>query len=376
MKIAICARTWDESGGIGVYTRNLIFNLLRLDRKNRYVLFYANAAHVGQFSGQDNVEEVYVPFRKRLGGAQLATLVWDQISVPWQARKRDVDIIFHAKFAVPLLTSRKTVMVLHGTERFFYPQFSSASDILFFRTIYPQYLRKASAIISVSECARADILNLMSLAPEKVNTIYLAPAPIFKVINEKQTLAPVRLKYGISDSFILYVGHIYPGKNIGGLLEAFAMVRRKYDLKLVIAGGYRWKYQKDLRLIEQLGLEKHVQLLGFVTAEDLVGLYNMATLTVFPSFYESFGLTNVEANACGCPLVTSSAGGSPEAAGDAAIYVNPNETESIAHGMFQVLEDQQLRNELIAKGLENVKRFSWQNTAWRTLQVLESLGRR
>jgi len=374
MKIAICARTWDESGGIGVYTRNLVSNLLRLDRRNRYVLFYSNASHIGQFSEYDNVDEVYVPSRRRLIGAQLATLVWDQVAAPWHARKHNADVIFHAKFAIPLLTRRKTVMVLHGTERFFYPQFSNPGDMLFFRTVYPWYLKRSTAIIAVSNRGREDIIKQLDIDPGKVTTVHLAISPVFRVIDDVDLLEAVRRKYQLPQRFILHVGHIYPGKNFGTLLRAFARVREEADICLVNVGTPRRKYSGDLDLIQRLGLEAHVILSGYAPQEDLVAFYNLAELVAFPSVYESFPAIPLEANACGCPVVTSPTGGTPESAGEAALYVDPKDETGLCKAILRVLADQDLREDLVGKGFENVKGFSWEKTASRTLAVLESLG--
>lgn len=374
MKIAVCARTWDEQGGIGVYTRNLLSQLVKLDRRNEYVIFYRDPIHVGQFSHYENVTEVHVPYRKRLLGGQIATLIWDQVSTLRCARQHDVDVIFHAKFAIPLFTKRKTVMVLHGTERFFYPQFSNAGDMLFFHTVYPYYLKRASAIIAVSNRAREDIIAQLNIDPSKVITVHLAISPIFRKIENATLLDDVRKKYKLPDRFILHVGHVYPGKNFGRLLRAFSRVREHTDIKLVNVGTPRRKYSGDLSLIRELQLDPHVQLAGYVPYEEIAALYNLAEVVAFPSIYESFGLPVLEAQACGCPLVTSNTGGIPEVAGDAAIFIEPGDIESIAAGILRALEDEPLRNKLIARGLKNVARFSWTTAAQETLAALQRLS--
>jgi len=365
MKIGICVRTWGERGGIGSYTRSVVSKIVELDQKNDYLLFYSEQKYAGTFRNHANVRDIVVSSKNKL--------LWDQISVPLLAQKEKVDVIFHTKFSVPLLSPKKTVMVLHGTERFYYPDFHPKSDRIYFRTIYPQYLKRASVIIAVSDRARLDILDLLKLEPAKVKTVYLAADPIFRVLEDEEYLDNIQKKYSLTERFILYVGHIYPGKNVGRLFRAFAKIRKNHPVGLVVAGTYRWKYQKEMGLIDELNLNEHVHLAGHVPPEDLVGLYNLAELTVFPSFYESFGIPNVEANACGCPLVTSCTGGSIEAAGDAAIYIDPLDVDEIADAMERVLTDEALRSDLIEKGFRNAKRFSWEKTAKMTLEVLESI---
>lgn len=366
MRIGVCVRTWGEKGGIGVYSRSLLEAMVPLEPRHHYCLFFQDGRHLGRFRGHDNVTEIHVPAPDKWS--------WDQVAVPRRAAREKVDVIFHTKFAVPLFTRRKTVMVLHGSERFVYPQFSTRTDILFFRTIYPFYLRRATAIISVSENARRDIIRFLGIDPEKIRTIHLAPSEGFRRIEDRSVLEGVRRKYSLPGRFILNVGLIYPGKNIPNLLRALKLVRRQEDVKLVIAGTGKRMYRREMALIHDLGLDDAVVLPGYVPHEDLVGVYNLAGAVAFPSFYESFPAIPLEANASGCPVVISRTGGSPEAAGDAARYVDPLDVEGMARAILEVLTDPALREEMIRRGFENVRRFSWPKTARQTLDLLESLA--
>jgi len=285
-----------------------------------------------------------------------------------------VDVIFHMKFAIPLFTRCKTVMVLHGTERFIHPEHHQAGDLWFFRTIYPQYLKRASAILAVSERGRQDIVEKLNLDPDKIKTINLAGDPAFRLIQDEKLLDDTKKKYQLPERFIVYVGHIYPGKNVGRLFQAFAKVRKEHDIKLVMVGGLRWGYEEDLKLLESLGIEEHVKRLGFVPLEDVVALYNLAEMTAFPSMYESFPAIPLDANVCGCPVVTSPTGGTPESAGDAAVYVKPTDVDDIARGICRVLSEPELRRDLVEKGFVNAKKFSWELTAEKTLAALRTLA--
>jgi glycosyltransferase involved in cell wall biosynthesis len=363
VRIGICARTWGENGGIGVYTRSVIPSMLDLDARNEYHILYSNKAHLGSLKGTDRVREVHLPAKGKW--------MWDQWAVPRYAHREKLDVIFHTKFAIPFLARCKTAMVLHGTERFVHPEFHQSADLWFFKTVYPQYLKRASLIIAVSRRAKEDIISYMGINPGKVKVAYLATDPIFRFIGDPEQLELVSAKYNLPRRFILFAGHIYPGKNFGRLLEAFSTVRKDMDIHLVVAGGMRWKYQNDLNAIETLGLKKSVHFAGYVPQNELVAFYNLAAATVFPSHYESFGLPNIESNACGCPLITSRTGGMPEAAGDAAMYVDPLDVADIANAIVRVLTDEDLRQSLIAKGYENAARFSWKKTARATLDALE-----
>ena len=368
MRIGVCLRTWGEKGGIGVYSRNVLRSMLPLGRQHEFVLFYSEPSHLGQFGDQPNAREVQLKAPDKW--------TWDQVAVPFHSWREKLDVVFHTKFAIPLVSPCPTAMVLHGSERFVFPEFSHRSDILFFRTIYPFYLRNASAILSVSENARKDIIRFLHIDPAKVHTIHLAQSATFHPVTGPERLAAVRKQYALPERFILNVGLIYPGKNIPNLLDALKLVRaQEGDVRLVIAGTGKRMYRRDLEMIQQTGLKDAVLMPGYIPHEDLSAVYSLARAVVFPSFYESFPAIPLEANACGCPVVTSRTGGTPEAAGDAALYVDPTDVPGIAEATLRILRDDALRADLIRKGFENVKRFSWEKTALGTLQVLESLGR-
>jgi glycosyltransferase involved in cell wall biosynthesis len=366
MKIAICARSSGEKGGIGVYTRSLLDSMLPLASNHEFVVFYSNRKDIGRFRHLSNVQEILVPAK--------AKLLWDQVVTPYHAAKQGVDLIFHPKMSVPLVTKAKTVLVLHGSERFVYPRFSHKSDLLYFQTLYRLYMKRATAIISVSHNAAKDLIRFWNIDPCKVTTVHLAPASDFRKLDDCTALEAVRCKYNLPQRFILNVGLIYPGKNIPNLLRALKRVREHEDVQLVLAGTGRRLYQDDLKQIRDLGLEDYVCLPGYIPHEDLVAVYNLAEVVAFPSFYESFGLISLEAMACGRPVVVSRTGGAPEAAGDAGFYVDPTDEVSIADAILRVLTDATLRQELIEKGFRNVKRFSWEKAARESLDVFRSVA--
>jgi len=339
--------------------------MLPLASQHEFVLFYSDKAHLGRFVHLPNVHEIFVPAKTKL--------LWDQMVTPYYGAKHGVDLIFHPKMSVPLLTSAKTVLVLHGSERFVYPQFSHKSDMLYFRTLYRIYMKRATAIISVSHNAAKDLVRYLNVDPSKVTTVHLAQAPYFRRINDCASVESVRRKYNLPNRFILNVGLIYPGKNIPSLLRALKRVREQEDIKLVLVGTGRRLYEDDLRQVHDLGLQEHVLLPGYVTHEDLVAIYNLAEAVAFPSFYESFPAIPLEAMACGCPVVTSPTGGTREAAGDAALYVDPTDESGLAQAVLRVLTEPKLRGELREKGFRHAKRFSWEQTARKTLETLESL---
>jgi glycosyltransferase involved in cell wall biosynthesis len=183
----------------------------------------------------------------------------------------------------------------------------------------------------------------------------------------------VRQAYQLPERFILWTGQIYPPKNLGRLLEAFARVKDKIPHKLVIAGEERWRAKGDLELTERLGLKDRVYFTGWVSHDDLPAFYNLADLFVFPSLYEGFGIPLLEAMACGCPVLTSTTGTPPEVVDGAGYLIDPIEVDDIAAGICETLSNPGRRKAMTEKGLEQVKDFSWEKRARQTLKVIESV---
>ena len=229
-------------------------------------------------------------------------------------------------------------------------------------------------VIAVSNRARKDISIYAGADPNKVKTVYLGPDDRFRKALSKDLLKTIKQKYNLPDRFILNVGLIYPGKNIKNILQAYAKLHKKIPQKLVVAGDLRWKYEDQLKPLDEYHLHDDVIFPGWVAHEDLPAFYQMADLFLFPSIYESCPIALLEAMASGCPVVTSNTGGTPEIAGDAAILLDPNDPEAIAAAVHSVLTDAQLREALIRKGVEQSKRFSWERCARETLELFESLN--
>ena len=367
MTIGVMLRTMHEKQGIGVYTQNLMNHLLPLDQHNEYVLFYRNPEFLGQYAQYPNVREKLVTAPNKL--------IWDQVKIPLAVKREGVDLIFHTKFTVPIFTRAKSVMVLHGSEWYVYPQFSERMDILYIKLMMPIYHRRAAAVISVSNRAKEDMNHYVAVHKDKIKTVYLAPDPRFRQDVNGDVLRTTRDKYNLPEKFIFNAGGIYPGKNIKRVLMAYANIRHKIPHKLVLAGVLRRKYHDELKPIQEYGLEDDVVFPGWIPQKDMPALYKLADLFLFPSFYESCSVALLEAMASGCPIVTTNTGGTPEIIGDSAILLDPMDTDGIAEAVERVLSNRQLRQELVDKGLKQSQRFSWEKCARETLSVLEHVGR-
>jgi len=223
-------------------------------------------------------------------------------------------------------------------------------------------------ILTISGYSKQDIVKQFRVAPDKVVVTHLAASPTFRTISVQEILK-VKQRYGL-DSYILTVGTLEPRKNMIRLLQAFALLRQSgFSYQLVHAGPRGWLFDDILAEVDRLQLQDSVRFLGRVSLEDLVGLYNAATVLVYPSLYEGFGLPVLEAMACGCPVVTSNTSSLPEVVGEAGIMVDPYDVQQLMDAIQKVLEDKALAQDMRQQGLERASLFSWQRCAQETLDA-------
>ncbi|MFW5870862.1 MAG: glycosyltransferase family 4 protein [Verrucomicrobiota bacterium] len=365
MRIGIMLRTIDEKQGIGIYTINLIEEILNLDRKNKYVLFYKTKEHLGRFAGHTNVKEALIK-----GGNKL---IWDQVKIPLALRREQVDLLFHTKFTLPFLVHCKTVMSIHGASWFVHPELYGKMDVAYIKTVMPLYCRKADFIVSNSKVTTNDYLRLMPVTAGKIRTIHLGYNANFKVIEDPHILEAARKKYALPGKFILWVGKYDPRKNFDNLIKAYKLMRRDTDCRIALAGIGCEKYVEEYGLAEDVK-NGYIKILGWVDHGDLPALYNLAWCMLFPSVYEEFGIPTCEAMACGCPPLVSNTGALPEIAGEAGILVKPFDPEDIAAKAREIWESHDLREKQRSLALKRAKAFNWRQCAEKTLSVFEEVG--
>lgn len=366
MKIGVMLRGFDEKQGTGIYSQNLMDHILPLDKNNEYILFYRNPKFLGRYSRYSHVREKLVNASNKA--------IWDQVKIPIEAVREKVDIIFNTKFSVPLFTRIKTVCVLHGSAWYIDPQSYKKLDLFYIKMILPIYHRKADMVISVSNQAKEDMSIYTGANPNKFKTVYSAPDDRFFQETDEDTLQEVTDRYKLPERFILNVGSISRGKNIKTMLQAYGQLHKRLPHKLVIAGIPGYHNSDELAPIEEYGLQDSVIFPGWVPQQDMPSFYKLADLFLLPSWYESCSVALLEAMASSCPIVTSNTGGTPELTGNAAILVNPSDPDAIANSVYNVLMDEQYRQQLIRYSREQSMQFSWETCAKGTLAVLESLN--
>ena len=372
MRIGIMMRSADEAGGIGVYARNIVEELLKLDQKNQYVLFYKSDKHYGRYKEFANCHEILLPGKNKA--------IWDQFTIPSAAKKEKIDLIFNPKFTVPLFTKCKTMMVVHGADWFVppYDEVYTTIDNFYIKKVMPLYFKKADYVSSVSDYSTDGFVNAFPWCKDKIKTIYFGPNKIFKPVTDAQLLADVRKKYNLPEKFILSVIRYDHGarntrKNFKGMAEAFALYRKMGGKeKFVVVGRDCDLYAKEYDL-KSLGIEKDVIFTGLVPQIDLPAFYSLAKLYLYTTIIEAFPIPTTEAMACGCPIVTSNSTGLAELTHGVSLAVDPLDSEAIAGAIKTVLDNEKLQQEMREKGFERSRIFSWPKCAEETLQIFEKL---
>ena len=279
---------------------------------------------------------------------------------------KDVDLVHFPYFepfflALPIYKKYKTVVTVHDLTPIIFPEAFPRGIKGELKWQMQRFsLKKTNAIITDSNSSQKDIIKRVGVSQPKVDVVYLAAGEVFKRLESKSSiLNKTKNKYGLPDKFILYVGDVTWNKNLPRLLDAV----KEADLPIVMVGKnlVSENYDKlnpwnhDLNRVWELSKENNkIIRLGFVPDEDLVSIYNLATVFIMPSLYEGFGLPILEAMACGCPVITSKEGSLPEVAGKGAYFVDAYNMEDIKNGIKNVFSDEKLQEELSIKGFENV----------------------
>jgi glycosyltransferase involved in cell wall biosynthesis len=253
---------------------------------------------------------------------------------------------------------------------FLYPQLHTRAKRIFFPLAIRLSARNTQAIIANSENTRQDTMRILGIPPDRIVTTQLGVDQKFRLIDDSVELERVRRKYDLPERFILYVGLVEPRKNVPLLIRAYKnLVDQGSALPLVIVGRFGWNYEAVFDQIEKLAIKERMQFTGYVPGEDLPFIYNLASLSVYPTQYEGFGFPALEAMACGVPVITSAVSSLPEIVGDSGILVPPDDEDALTKAIVTVLNNPDLHAELARKGPIRAARFTWEQTAKQTLQV-------
>jgi glycosyltransferase involved in cell wall biosynthesis len=395
MRIGIDARFYGPLGkGLGRYTQKLIENLEKVDLKDQYVIFLR----------KENFD-LYQPKNPHFSKV-LADYPWysvtEQILMPVKIRRSKVSLMHFPHFNVPIFYKGKFVVTIHDLILLQFPTIKATtlSPLMYsikqagYKFVIRHAVKRAKKVITVSNYTKKELIKYFGLDPDKIVVTYEAcdtshnsefpPTADQPQAGRIQNSEPLK-KFGISKSYLLYIGNAYPHKNLEGLLLAFKKLIKEYklDLQLVLVGKEDYFFRKLKEKVKKLNLPAYgwsaeggkspVVFPGFVSDEGLQVLYRNALLYVFPSFCEGFGLPPLEAQAQGLPVVASNSSSLPEILEDTVEYFNPHKIDEMAKVIAKVVNNEGLRNKLKEKGLEHVKKFSWEKCARETLKAYKSV---
>lgn len=393
------------------YSYQLLKALAKIDRRNGYLVYLRPGNNIKTSEWPKNFQFSILNFQ----------FLWTQGGLAWNTFRDDLDVLFVPAHTLPVIRKPglKTVVTVHDLGAEYLPSMHQLKQRLYLNLMTHYQLKSATSLVAVSRATKDDLIKRVGIKANKISVVYEGfDKDLFKPVKNGLLVNSLKKFDLVSGSFFLFVGTIQPRKNLERVIKAFAKFlenfgRQSHSLarqhkrsavakatsdtladaplglaafgdslpSLIIVGQKGWLSDEIYQLPKKLGmsrrlapsaLENRVKFLGYVSDKDLPALYSGAIALVFPSLFEGFGLPILEAQACGCPVITSNLSSMPEVAGDGAILVDPYSLDDIVKGMIRI-KNQELRIKLVEAGFENVKRFSWEKCARETLNVLEGL---
>jgi glycosyltransferase involved in cell wall biosynthesis len=363
-----------QRAGIGNYVRRLVDAILEQDSANKYTLLTSGRpTQERMFPTAENVRgrSMYIPDR-------YLNIIWYRWRLPLYANyfSGQVDIYHGPDFALPPTSKKlRKVVTVHDLAFLDYPAYAVPELAAYLKKVVPAAVEAADVVCTVSSEVSRSLIKHFQTPREKLTVIPNGVSPYFQRINDPVLLGATAHKYGLKHPLVLGVGTLEPRKNHSGLIKAFYQAQKKAGgpAMLALAGGKGWLYDETRQLVEELKLEKRVKFLGRVSDLELVTLYSLADVFAFPSFAEAFGVPPLEAMACGAPVITSSTSSLPEVVGDAALLIDPHNSDELSHAITRILENQELQEELRQKGYARVKQYTWTESARKMLSVYQQL---
>jgi glycosyltransferase involved in cell wall biosynthesis len=361
--------------GSGQYLTNLIKALAEVDNHNDYILLGPQPTSHAENSPLPYQVYPVAGFARRT--ENIEKVFWEQLTCPAAARAIKADLLHVPYFAPPLIPRIPTVVTIQDIISLRLPAYRATGKVQMYMNLVARAAHRASMVITISQHARQDIIDMLHIPSERIRVIYQAVGEEYQPVTNQEQIKAARMRYGLGERYIFYIGGLDQRKNVPQLVRAFAHLQAQIGdphLQLFISGNpdkQKGPLFPDPRPVAaDLGMSGQI-IYRFVEEEDKPAIYSGASLFVFPSIYEGFGLPPLEAMACGTPVVCSNRTSLPEVVGDAAITVDPDDTHALMDAIRRVLTDEALHTDLCARSLERAKQFSWHKTAQDTLAVYE-----
>jgi glycosyltransferase involved in cell wall biosynthesis len=367
-----------QIGGIETYLRHLVKHLAHVDRRNRYTLFVTGQNRHLFANLPDNFDLVQIS-QLPPGPFIVARLMHKLDLLPayaaHQMQRYPLDVLHYPGSTIDQRTIKiPCVLTLHDLQHEYFPAFFDKQTLQWRQKEYPASIAKARKIITVSNFTRQTIIEKFDLLPDQIQTVYEGVDKIFHTMITHHQCTRLQQKYKLPKEFLYYPANPWPHKNHRRLLQVLNLLNQQYKLRCPLVLSGVWSNVEQLKQqIKQLELDDQVYILGYLPYEELPVLYSCATMLVFPSLFEGFGLPVVEAMACGCPVICANSTSLPEITGEAAMLFDPTNVAQIAEVIYNVWQSRSLRQSLRQKGRAQAKLFSWKQTACKTIEIYQSL---
>lgn len=304
--------------------------------------------------------------------------IWFEMMVPRAIKKYRADLFLSMDNFTSMGLNVPDLLVIHDLAYLHYPEHIDALNYWYYRRYMPRFTRSASAIATVSTYSKQDILNNYKIDPAKIKVCHLGLNEGIQVVHDESLLHEYLFKNGIQSPYFLYVGTFQPRKNVASLIRAYDHFRthNHSTTMLVLTGDKGWKNEAMQAALAASKYRDDIKVLGYQDTFSLSILLSGARALCLVSFFEGFGLPIIEAQKCGCPVITSDVSSMPEAAGGAALLVSPKNIEDISMALFKMDHNDSLRQELIQKGYKNAAHYSWEMTANILWEMIQKLTRR
>jgi glycosyltransferase involved in cell wall biosynthesis len=378
MKIGIDSRfASGDRRGIGNYTLNLIQNLAGIDSENQYVLYIDRDDDEGVLPKRANFKT------KRISPSNY--LLWEQIALPLQARRDSLDILHCTGNTAPIFIDQRMRLIstIHDVMylKDHHELVESASlyqraGRFYRRTVVPRTIDQLSMAITVSEFSKNDISkHIHRFKNGFIRVTHEAAGIEFYHSDRCEALEKIQDKFNFAGDYILALGALDPRKNTELVIQKFIELKNEchFNEKLLIVGVPNWRQTDFYKIVQRSDRSKDIMFLDFVSGKDLTLLYSAATVFLYPSLYEGFGIPPLEAMACGVPVITSNTTSIPEVVGNAALLIDPVNGEEFKSALMRLLTDGTFRDVLRERGFKQARKFSWRKMALETLEVYKEV---